>query len=194
MSVLLHAGRNAVDADVLGASSAASERVSAMSAALWRSTSPRSLRRAAPTWTRRSTMQPRVLAEHRRQASLDGVERAVDVHAEISAATSPPSRPEKRLPRDARVVHKKAHRAERILHAAPYSLSARGRQRPPETRRRAVLGGKAPSRASRRSPAGRDSLRQRYSPSWARRRAVARPMPRLAPVISAIFFHFVSSL
>ena len=67
----------------------------------------------------------RVLTEHRRQDGLDGVERAVDVHAEIAPPHLLRHVLKKRLPRDARVVHKKAHRAERILHAAHHILYLR---------------------------------------------------------------------
>ena len=63
--------------------------------------------------------------EHRRQNGLDGVERAVDIHAEIAPPHLLRHVLKERLTRNARVIHKEAHMAERILHAAYHVLHLR---------------------------------------------------------------------
>lgn len=87
------------------------------------------------------------------------------VHAEIAPPHLLRHVLKKRLPRDARVIHKETHMAERILHAAHHILYLRAVGNVRLKRGGAQsFGGKLRHERVGRSPAGRDSLRQRYSP------------------------------
>ena len=66
-----------------------------------------------------------MLVEHRQENGLNGVECAVNVHTEIAPPHLLGHVLKERLPRNTGIVDKKAHMAERILHAAHHVLHLR---------------------------------------------------------------------